>query len=1114
MFFPRSRALVLAAALTTCAFTASASPATPPVASPAPSSSAAAAAVPSPLAAGFSSPAPEHRPWVFWIWQNGNITREGITADLEALARAGVGGVLIMEIGYGNIPPRGPVDFLGDKWRELFRFAVTEAKRLGLQINMFTSAAFGGAGGFWIRPEHSMQMLTFSETTVRAADPRSAKITLPQPAARMNFYRDIAVLAFPAPPNAAKRKIPHTRLPYGDFSRPTIAKSNPVVQKNTILDLSYSMFPDGSLRWTPPAGDWIILRIGHTTTGNILLPPPLSNTGLECDKLSAEAAAHAFNGQMKRLADENRENTGHGKTLIATQLDSWEVGSQNWTPLMREGFQKHSRYDILPFLPVFFGYQIDSPENTQRFLWDFRNTVSKMVIENYAGTIRRLANKNNIALAIEAYDGAPCDFLEYGGMADQPTGEFWTNKRCLYSDMRGMASAAHIYGKNTVGAEAFTAFPPDRFSTHPGTFKAIGDMAFCEGANQFYIVSYTHQPRPDNLRPGLLFFKWGSHYERTQPWWEKTLPWHRYLTRCQFMLKQGKPVADIAYLEPENSPQKFTDHPRDGNLWDHINFHALQTATVDKHGRIVLPSGMAYHRLVLPNTDTMSVALADCLLRLANAGAEILGNQPPTKVPGLANVAEEERILAKKVALLWGKLIVQRTQQRILYPDFSSDEKLSFTHRRTADGTDIYFVANTENKRVATRATFRATVRGAPELWNPQNGKRITAPAYTSNKDRSTILLLALAPSESVFVIFPPDNKKHFWNKTPSHIIREGTTIYSGWNVMGNNFTTPERPEILHADYGVPGDAARSADVTKIVSQLAWSNPRQVRVSDVLAAVGDVAPNFYKTLTIDFKLRGITKHASVKQLTVAGVETITLDDTAPKTQFSDIEFCYQTDSNDTLQRVLFRTPGKYAFQSSQSSASGELLEKTVLPTNFLPLTGDWTLTFPTKPPLNIKQLVSWTSLPDPDHKYFSGTASYTKAFTVPENFVRKGQRLILNLGMVAEIAEVFINGKKIETLWMPEKRVDITDIVRSGETARLEIRVTNLLQNRLIGDQFLPEVGVERHRNGVIKTWPKWYLNNTPNPSPRATFATWDFYKKTDPLLPSGLLGPVILEAL
>jgi hypothetical protein len=446
-----------------------------------------------------------------------------------------------------------------------------------------------------------------------------------------------------------------------------------------------------------------------------------------------------------------------------------------------------------------------------------------------------------------------------------------------------------------------------------------------------------------------------------------------------------------------------------------------------------------------------------------------------------------------------------------LEADFVAEENLSFTHRKIAGGADIYFVANTGNKRIVTPATFRAHGKGVPQLWNPQNGKRIDAPIWEVNKDETTRLLLSLAPSESVFVIFPENNNNRPYNEAFFSIERDGVEIYSGDASKTNTVAPSPNLEILRAVYGVPGDAAHSADVTSIVRQLAKRNPRHVRVGDVFVAAGDVAPNFYKTLTIDFKLDGVAKQVSVKHVTFAGVETAALigGSSTAAPQVSGVEFCYQTDSDDPFQRLRFRTPGKYVLRTD-----GKVFEKTVAPNNTLPLAGDWTLTFPGKSPLNLQELVSWPSLPDPEHKYFSGTASYTKTFAVPTDFVRDGQRLILNLGAVAEIAEVFINDKKIDTLWMPEKRVDITGIVRSGETARLEIRITNLLQNRLIGDQFFPEVGVARRGDGVLESWPEWYLTNTPNPSQRTTFATWDLYKKTDPLLPSGLLGPVILETL
>ena len=145
------------------------------------------------LAAQFSAPPASARPWVYWFWIDGNITREGITADLEAMARVGIGGVLIMEVAQGT--PTGPVAFASPQWRDLFKHAVTEADRLGLEVNMNNDAGWCGSGGPWNTPEHSMQKVVWTETSVDG--PKAIAEVLPQPQAVADFYKDIAVLAFP-----------------------------------------------------------------------------------------------------------------------------------------------------------------------------------------------------------------------------------------------------------------------------------------------------------------------------------------------------------------------------------------------------------------------------------------------------------------------------------------------------------------------------------------------------------------------------------------------------------------------------------------------------------------------------------------------------------------------------------------------------------------------------------------------------------------------------------------------------------------------------------------------------------------------------------------------------
>ena len=239
--------------------------------------------------------------------------------------------------------------------------------------------------------------------------------------------------------------------------------------------------------------------------------------------------------------------------LVATHIDSWENGSQNWTPRMREEFQRRRGYDLFSFLPVITGRVVDSLEVSERFLWDLRQTVSELVLENYAGHMRELAHAHGMRFTVEAY-GCPCDSLSFAGKSDEPMGEFWTPSGAIET-CKTMASAAHVFGHKTVGAEAFTSGDQERWREHPALLKAMGDQVFCQGVNRFVFHRYAMQPWVDGRVPGMTMGPWGQHYERTQTWWDWTPAWHQYLARCQHLLRQGLFVADICYVQPE-APRK------------------------------------------------------------------------------------------------------------------------------------------------------------------------------------------------------------------------------------------------------------------------------------------------------------------------------------------------------------------------------------------------------------------------------------------------------------------------------------------------------------------------------------------------------------------------------
>jgi len=401
------------------------------------------------LESQFKHPPATARPWVYWFWNNANVTSNGITADLEAMQRVGLGGVLIMDVFERFAPPRGTAEFMNPEWQNLFQFSVQEAARLGLEINMANGPGWCGSSGPWITPELSMQKIV--STNFMVSGPTNFSSTLAQPDIQLakpkrdgldstlkyqDFYRDIAVLAFPA-------------------------TTNSIVPPDALINLTAKLGADGKLNWEVPPGDWIIQRIGHTTTGSSTRPPVAGGNGLECDKLSAAGMDAHFAGMMAKLI----QTAGPlaGKSLTATHIDSWEVGSQNWTAKLREEFQKRRGYDSIPFLPCLldstrekvgdktamrYPHEIGGAELASRFRWDFQQTISELLAENYSGRLAELAHQHGLRYSLEGYTLPFGDQFTYESRADEPMTEFWTGYKFNpgYTDARTheAASVAHF----------------------------------------------------------------------------------------------------------------------------------------------------------------------------------------------------------------------------------------------------------------------------------------------------------------------------------------------------------------------------------------------------------------------------------------------------------------------------------------------------------------------------------------------------------------------------------------------------------------------------------------------------------------------------------------------
>jgi hypothetical protein len=880
------------------------------------------------------------------------------------------------------------------------------------------------------------------------------------------------------------------------------------------------------------------------------------------------------------LAAENKALAGKGKTLISTHIDSWEVGSQNWTPKMREEFGARRGYDLVPFLPAFSGRIVESLESTERFLWDLRQTVSDLIVENYAGEFRRLANKDGLRLSIEAYDGAPVDELTYGGQADEPMGEFWSWEKYAGSEWCAvMASSAHTYGKRILGAEAFTATDAEKWQGHPANIKDLGDWAFCEGINRFVFHRYAAQPWT-NATPGMSMGPWGLHYERTQTWWEQSRAWHEYLGRCQYLLQQGLFVADVLYLQREGSPRRFVPPPgaeiarhiRGGYNFDGCSPEVVLTRLGVKKGRLVLPDGMSYRVLVVPPGETMTPRLLRRLEKLSAQGATILaGPTPPQRSPSLADMGAGDAEVRKLAAELWPKLITDKTAAEVLGargvpPDFSARPTLRYIHRRIGDA-EVYFVANPLPRYVEALASFRVTGR-KPEFWWPETGQTATASVFRIN-DGLTTVPLQMEPSGSVFVVF----RKAARGVDPIvSVTRNGEELL---------------PESKAAD-----PAAQPADATRTFTYAAWVNPLADTTMMAESASGISALNvprndllypapghevwtstdagaglaigrngvtvlehgvnhFPAVLTYPASLTNWTYVAVVYQdgtpeLYIngrhvrTGVKTtftihgsVGVYHTRPEPRFKGLHSAWQQFNRALTEDELLKlaqTPpspehrhlspaldtarglvwsdGEYVFKT----AAGKARRLRGPPAVTQNIAGPWEVSFDPKwggpAKVSFDKLEDWSTRSEEGVKYYSGTAVYRTRFqSATQN---PESRIYLDLGQVAVIADVTLNGRRLGTLWKPPFRVDATGAIKDGENI-LEVKVTNLWINRLIGDEQLPEDS-DRNSNGTLKSWPQWLQEGKTSPTERHTFTSWRLWKKDDPLVESGLLGPVVIQ--
>jgi len=949
----------------------------------------------------FANPPLEARPGALWAWLNGYVDKDQITKELQEMKAKGMRGAIIWDVGSlvdpEKIIPAGPA-FMGKESIEAIHWAMDVASDLGLELGLFASSSWN-AGGAWIGPEDASKALVWSETPVDG--PRSFDGVLPLPEKTGKPYWDVAGLAVPT----------HAGRPSADASE--------------VIDLGKFLDRTGRLNWEVPKGSWKILRfVGHTTGQRLECPSPNSD-GFVIDHLSRKAVDNHLAFMLNALKGDRRD-LGSLKYFFFDSYEVWE--GTDWTgDWLKEFFDRYG-YDPLPYFPAFAGQVIGTRERTERALHDLTKNSSDLIIDNHFRRANEILNRNGVKLIAEAGHGgaARVDVLKAMGAVDIPMGEFWNHEKFWVT--KEAASAAHIYGKKLVPAESLTGW--QHWKDGPLGYKRLIDIAFCAGLNQVTFHTFAHNP-PEAGRPGFAYHA-GEHFNVNSTWWNFSKPMLDYLSRCCTMLQQGQFVADVCLYYGDQAPNLVPSRRIDPSVrpefdevtqclhcgkprpvqvaslglgydYDYVDEEVLVNRMRVENGRIVLPDGLSYRLLVLPDRTDISPAVLGKIEELVKAGAVVVGRKPD-RSNSLKDYPRCDEVVKDIAARVWGpadggrakdhaygqgRVTWDRSLKDVLAdmgvgPDFTveniqdQDQHIDYIHRRT-EQEDYYFISNSSLQAEEVSCKFRVEGDRAPFLWDPADGSISRCYAYEPTTG-GIRLTLTMAPVSSIFVVF-----------------KKGDT---------------------------PGGPLT---VKRVAKKDARGNPGSFDRKDV-----EIVSLEGRRVTARIGAAGTYQIVNAQGLTCSmNADSIPPDISLPQ-------------------------PWKLAFPKGMGAPGSLLLEG----------------------------LVSWTDSPDPGVKYFSGTASYSNSFVVPEEHPQKGYSFVLDLGKLKEVAEVFINGKSAGILWKEPFRVDITRFVKPGDNT-LDVAVTNLWNNRIVGD-LQPGNGTAYARTNM-KT---------------------RFSART-PLISSGLLGPV-----
>lgn len=732
-------------------------------------------------AADFMNPPIEAKPRALWAWVNGNFDKETITYELEEAKAKGMGGFDIWDVSCmqdeDSVVPAGK-PFMSDEYTDAIVHAIKEATRLGLDIGLIISSGWN-AGGAWTKPQHATMAIYRTQQIVKG--PAKIAINLPLPK-----LPDLVENS----PTVAERNSDDTPVYYKDI----IVQAFPITKDSLlndtlqIINVSGKMDANGNFKWNAPAGTWKIVRMVYANTGQPMIAHTPSSKGPMIDHYNPEATEVHIRYFLDKL--KGKLSSFAGTAFKYLYADSYEVRGELWTPMIMQEFKKRFGYSLEPFLPVFEKFTVIDKEATRRFLYDYKQLLSDLIIKSHFVKAKSICEEYGIGFVAEAAGPGPplhnCPFesLKSSGVLTFPRGEFWhlpkEPNEAIYV-IKGVASASHIYNQKYVEAEAFSS--TNLWQESLNELKPTVDRAFCEGLNRINLHNFPHVPKAFG-KPGYMY-GFGTQVGVTQTWWPKVKPFMDYLGRCSYMLQQGNFSAEVLYYYGDEAPNFVPDKHIDPSLgfgfdYDVCNTDIILNKLYVKDNKICLPHGQKYAVLVLPDSKEMKLEVIQKLKSLVKEGAIVLGPKPE-RATGYKNFNEENKQLSIIASELWGnvngitekessygkgKIVHGKSIREILnslkvVPDveLQSDaaiDSIDFVHRIT-DTEDIYFISSKSTQSKNFKFKLKTDFQNA-EFWDPLTGK-IYAVKY-EHKNNQTLVELPLNINGSAFIVLKNNSNK------------------------------------------------------------------------------------------------------------------------------------------------------------------------------------------------------------------------------------------------------------------------------------------------------------------------------------------------------------------